>query len=146
MAWQIFAAMALNAYGQKKQGEADARSYARQAALDEFEAEGIIEESEAQADQVFMQALAIKSKQVSQLANSGAVIGDGSAQAVVDETEKLARMDAMAALYQGSQQASVVKAGGDAKMVAGREALLSSKYRAVTGAASQYLNYKASRK
>lgn len=135
------------------QGQEVQRNAYRQAALDEFEARGLEEEGKRAALKIYTQSAAVKSQQLAQLAYSGVVVGDGSAQAVIDETDKLTRQDAMATLYSADRQAASKRAGASARMRGGDDALLTGNIKAVGSLISsgismygQYSSYKGNTK
>lgn len=144
--WQIFAAQAaMSLVGGIQQGKADAKALGKQAGLDEFEARGVEQEAKDTADIIMANAMGVKAAQVAQMGASGFVVGDGSAQAVIDETDKLARRDAMAAIYSGVRQAASKRAGASARMSAADDAVLTGTLKGVSGAISSYGSYKASK-
>ena len=96
------------------------------------------EEAERKALSIYTQSIQVKSQQVAQIAASGVVVGDGSASAIVEETDKLARMDAMAALYTGYTQAAATRSGATARVRAGDQALLTGVVKGITSGASTY--------
>lgn len=87
---------------QHKAGIYSAQSAGRQQAQSDYEAKQIIEQSQEQARQVRAQAIAVRGKQVATQAANGVIVGDGSAQAMVDEVTKLSEQDAVAYLMSGA--------------------------------------------
>ena len=135
--WQYIAAGA-QMLGGIAEGRANQKQMYRQAALDEFDARNTEEEAERKALSIYTQSIQVKSQQVAQIAASGVVVGDGSASAIVEETDKLARMDAMAALYTGYTQAAATRSGATARVRAGDQALLTGVVKGITSGASTY--------
>ena len=125
MGWWMAAAAAASFVAGASEGVGNAKQLGRQAALDEIEARGIEKEAQETAVRIYGKAAAVKGQQVAQLAASGVVVGDGSAQAVLDETDKLSRIDAMAAVMTGTRQASAKRAGRDARLAGAEDAVLS---------------------
>lgn len=74
----------------------------RRQAQNEYEAKQIIEQSKEQARKVRAEAINVRGKQVAAQASAGVVIGDGSAQAMVDEVSRLSEADAVAYLLSGA--------------------------------------------
>ncbi|BBL57005.1 virion core protein, T7 gp14 family [Methylomonas koyamae] len=87
---------------QKKAGKYSAQSAGRQQAQAEYEAKQIMEQANEQARQVRAEAISVRGKQIANQAASGVVVGDGSAQAMVDEVTRLAEQDAVAYLMSGA--------------------------------------------
>ncbi len=103
------ASAAMSAKGASDQADAQAeagaytaKSAGRNRARSDFEAQQIIDKSHEQARQVRAQAIAVRGKQIATQAASGIVVGDGSAQAMVDEVTQLAEQDAVAYLMSGA--------------------------------------------
>jgi hypothetical protein len=103
------ASAAMSAKGASDQADAQAeagaytaKSAGRNRARSDFEAQQILDKSQEQARQVRAQAIAVRGKQIATQAASGIVVGDGSAQAMVDEVTQLAEQDAVAYLMSGA--------------------------------------------
>ena len=75
----------------------------RQVYLDERHAESIKEQSLQTAENIRADAIMIRSKQVASFASSGVMVGNGSAQAMVDETLKLSEQDVWITIYNGEK-------------------------------------------
>ena len=135
--WQYIAA-AGQMLGGIAEGRANQKAMYRQAALDEFNALNTEEEAANRALSIYRKAIGVKSQQVGQIAASGVVVGDGSASAIIEETDKLARIDAMAELYSGFTQAAATRAGSTARIKAGDQALLTGAIKGITSGASTY--------
>lgn len=156
--WLGVVALAANAYAGYEQSQAlaaegDAALAQSQynASLKDWQAELIRKEAQAKADNIRERAMRVRSTQTAQSAASGAVIGVGSAQAVQDETTRLAEQDAIVALYQGVQDANFVnieannirRSGENAYKAAQEKAqatLLSTGTKTVVGAVSLGVN------
>jgi hypothetical protein len=91
------------ASGQKKAARYQTEAGGRQQAQSEWEAEQIWKQAEDQARQIRAKAIQMRGQQVASMAASGILIGDGSSQALLDETTNLAELDAMATLYNGAR-------------------------------------------
>lgn len=86
--------------------QATVESSAVNAALQEFEGDMAYQASLLEAQKIRADAIRVRGRQMTQIAANGIVIGDGSAQALVDETLKLSEQDAYEALYEGSRKRS----------------------------------------
>ena len=73
----------------------------RQQAITAFEAAQIYKNTSDNVRQIRRGAIEARGKQVAQLSSAGVMIGDGSAQTLIDETTNLAEQDVMATLYNG---------------------------------------------
>jgi hypothetical protein len=142
--WQLIAAGA-SLLGGISEGQQAARNLARQAAIDEFEARGALEQAREEAQNIYANAAAIKAEQVAQFAAAGVVIGDGSAQAVIDETDRLSRQDALASLYTGGRQAAALRASASARRAQEDDAVLSGLMKGIAGAAGNIGSYASTR-
>lgn len=96
----------------------------RQRAQSEWEAEQIWKQAEQESSIIRSKAIQLRGTQVAQQAASGVMVGDGSAQAMLDETTKLAEQDVMATLYNGARG---VLAKEEAGRLAEQDALFQSK-------------------
>lgn len=76
---------------------------AQQAKLNKEHAANIKEQAKQEADKIRSEAIVIRGKQVAQQASSGVLVGNGSTQAMVDETTRLAEQDAYITLYNGEK-------------------------------------------
>ena len=90
------------ASAQKKAGNQAARDGGIQQARDEYEAKRIIEQAQEEARKVREQAIYARGTQVATAASAGALVGDGSVQAMADEVTRLAEQDAVAILFSGA--------------------------------------------
>lgn len=81
-----------------------ARESAQQAAFHNIQGDNLLERAYDEARALRVQALAVQGTQVAQIAHSGAVIGEGTAAAVVARTESLANRDILTAIYSGIEQ------------------------------------------
>lgn len=79
------------------------RQIAAQAAADKEHAAAIKEQSVQEANKVRAESVVFRGKQVASQASSGVLVGNGSAQAMVDETIRLSERDAYTILYNGEQ-------------------------------------------
>jgi hypothetical protein len=86
----------------------------------EMEAEDIMTAARAEADQIRRAALLARGTIVVAQSGSGVMIGEGSAQAAMDQLDTLASADALAALYSGVNAASNARAQGRLAVEAGR--------------------------
>lgn len=80
--------------------------------LNDMEAEAVMKQAQEQVALIRRQSASMRASLVSAQAGSGAVIGEGSAQAAVDQIEMLASADALAALYSGVNKANTIKTNG----------------------------------
>lgn len=102
--------------GAAAQGEASMTE-----SLKKQEAADIRTTAAGKADQIKAAALQARSLIVNQQASSGAVIGEGSAQAAVEQVNALATADALAALYSGANAAVSAETQGRFTAAAGME-------------------------
>lgn len=101
----------------KKQGKINSQAAAYDGSLNSelrnIEAEEVTKQAETEADKIRTQAIAFRGSQTVQQAASGVVIGEGTAQAMIDRTSELATADVLATLYSGANKSTVIKQGGD---------------------------------
>jgi hypothetical protein len=104
------AGIGMSMYGASQQASAQeqAAKYqneagGRQLAQSEWEAKQIWHEAEQQSKIIRTKAIQMRGTQVAQQAASGVLIGDGSSQTLLDETQKLAEQDVMSTLYNGAR-------------------------------------------
>ncbi|MDO8385092.1 MAG: hypothetical protein Q7T13_01665 [Polaromonas sp.] len=76
------------------------------------EAEDITLSAAREADNIKRQAAIMRGSIVVAQSGSGAMIGEGSAQAALDQLDQLSSADALAALYSGVNKAASVRAQG----------------------------------
>lgn len=151
------AAMAMTAvstymsYGAAKQDQQAALGkayYDRE--MSEYNAEQVREQSRQKAERIFERARRLRGQQMVAQAASGAVIGEGSAGAVLDETNSLAARDALVTLYSGIEGAVAERQEGRMAFKSGVSQAEAAGQRAtatlIGGAgqmAGQYHTYKA---
>jgi len=82
----------------------------------EYNGENIRQQSYGEAAKVFAAGERLRQQQVVAQADSGIVIGEGSAAAVTAQTENLAAEDALAILYSGIEGQIAVEQGGEMKL------------------------------
>lgn len=87
--------------GQRKAGEAAMREAYYNAEMADMQAEDIKRKAADDANEILTQAANVRSSQQAHTAASGFVVGDGSAQTVLDETTRLSTADALVVLYDG---------------------------------------------
>ncbi len=85
----------------------------------EYNAERMREQSRQKAERIFEAARRLRGEQMVSQAASGAVIGEGSAAAMLDETAHLAARDAIVALYNGIEAATGEEQEGEMQFRAG---------------------------
>jgi hypothetical protein len=102
-------------------GHASISEGAMNDALGGLEADDIQTQARAEADMIKGQALRMRSQIVVAQSGSGVVIGEGSAQAALDQLDTLAAADALAALYSGVNRAASTRANGRFGRQAGME-------------------------
>lgn len=102
--------VALSVYGATQQSKSlkESAKYQNQAggraqAVSEFEAKQIEKQTSDEIKKVRRNAINYRASQVASQVQSGVVIGDGSTQALLDETTSLAEQDAIAIMYNGSR-------------------------------------------
>lgn len=106
----------------KKAAKREDQRAAEQKILDEQHAADIKEQAAYEAKKIRAEAIKIRSSQVAQQAASGVMVGNGSTQAMVDETTRLAEQDAYITLFNGEK-------GYLYSMEQGRLAMMESKAR-----------------
>lgn len=80
--------------------------------LNDMQADEVMRATNDQVAQIRKTAAQMRGSLVSAQAGSGVVIGEGSAQAAVDQIETLAAADALAALYAGVNKVVSIKTDG----------------------------------
>lgn len=102
------------------------------------DAEAVKQRALAESINIKRQALNMRAGLVNAQSGSGVVIGEGSAQAALDQIDTLASADALAALYEGGSKAVKMRIGADMTGEAGRNAAKSGALTGSTmGAAAQ---------
>ena len=101
------ASLQLYSANQASRAQKDAAKYQAQAggralAVSEFEAEQINKQAGFEVKKVRDASINLRAQQIASQAASGVVIGDGTTQAMLDETTALAEQDVMAILYNAS--------------------------------------------
>lgn len=101
----------------KKNGAINAQAQTYEGSLNKemryMEAEDVTNQAQTEADKIREQAIAYRGAQTVQQAASGVVIGEGTAQALLDRTSELATADVLATLYSGTNKATAIKQGAD---------------------------------
>lgn len=157
MAWQYIAAAGLSLLGgamaasaARKQAQAQQNQAYMNAMLRELENAQIKEAAAKEAALIRFRASRYRGSQIAQQANAGVVIGEGSAQAVIDDTQALAEADALVVAYNGiagiqsnSAAARFERMAGDNAISAGRDRAYASLLSGVSGAVQSYSTYKA---
>jgi hypothetical protein len=90
-------------------------------ALGNLEADNQMAQARAEADTIKAQAYRMRGQIVVAQSGSGAMIGEGSAQAAMDQLDALSSADALAALYSGVNRAASTRANGRFGRQAGME-------------------------
>ncbi len=103
------------------QGAAAIKEAALNNASAQLEARDLIQQARNQADQVKRAAALARGQIVAAQAASGTVIGEGSAQASLDQLDTLSSADALVALYSGVNAAATRRYEGRLNVEAGRE-------------------------
>lgn len=91
-----------SARAQKDAAKYQAHAGGRALAVSEFEAEQINKQAGFEVKKVRDASINLRAQQIASQAASGVVIGDGTTQAMLDETTALAEQDVMAILYNAS--------------------------------------------
>jgi len=89
--------------------------------LSNLEADDIETQARAEADNIKASAMRMRSQIVVAQSGSGVMIGEGSAQAALDQLDTLASADALAALYSGVNRSTSQRANGRFGRQAGME-------------------------
>lgn len=90
-------------------------------ALSNLEGDDMMTQARDEADGIKASALRMRSQIVVAQSGSGVMIGEGSAQAALDQLDTLASADALAALYSGVNRAASQRANGRFGRQAGME-------------------------
>jgi hypothetical protein len=123
----IYSGIQANKAAQAQAGESRMSGFAaiKEAAMDDafknMEAEDTMTAARAEADQIRRAAFLTRGTIVVAQSGSGVVIGEGSAQAAMDQLDTLASADALAALYSGVNAAANARAQGRLGVEAGRQ-------------------------
>ena len=88
-----------------RQGMDSMMKAATEAEYREYEARMIRQQSEDEVEKIREAATRVRSNQTARAAASGVVIGEGSMQALRDETTRLTERDALVVMYTGSEKA-----------------------------------------
>lgn len=118
------AVSAVSAYGQYQAGQTAKKNAAAAAGEQAYEgylnkdlryqeADDVMTQAHTEADMIRAKAVAFRGAQAVQQAASGVMVGEGSAQTVVDQTTQLAMSDTLATLYSGVNKASSIRSGAD---------------------------------
>lgn len=83
------------------------------------DAEGVKKQTLAEANKIREQSIAFRGSQLAQQASSNVIVGEGSAQAMIDKTTELSTADVLATLYTGTAKAMGLKQTGDMAATAG---------------------------
>lgn len=94
--------------------------------LNEMEAESVMKQANDQVAQIRRTSMQMRGSLTAAQASSGAIIGEGSAQAAIDQIEMLASADALAALYSGVNKVVQLKTNGRWASESGSKDLKSS--------------------
>ena len=136
MTWFATGAMVVTtliaADGQQKSAEAQAgqarvagHAALYEGALDKAmrdkDAAAITLSAQADADNIKRQSMLMRSQMAVSQSGSGVMIGEGSAQAAMEQLDALSSADALAALYSGVNKSSSVRAGGQFAAEAGKQ-------------------------
>ena len=156
MWWAFVASAALSlisgsmsASAARKQAQAQQNQQYMNAMLRELENEQIKEAAVKEAALIRFRANRLRGSQIAQQAATGVVIGEGSAQAVIDDTQALAEADALVVAYNGiagirsnNAAARFARMAGDNAISAGRDRAYASLLSGVSGALQSYSTYK----
>lgn len=77
-----------------------------------IEADQVAMQTDEEINKIRGSALAIRSQQSAQAAASGIVVGEGSAQAIRDNTARLAHSDVLATIFSGVNKEMSIRTGG----------------------------------
>lgn len=127
VAGTAYSAMQQNAGARAAAGQSNVSGMASisEAAMNEklsnLEADDTMTQARAEADNIKASALRMRSQIVVAQSGSGVIIGEGSAQAALDQLDTLASADALAALYSGVNRAASQRANGRFGRQAGME-------------------------
>jgi type II secretory pathway component PulC len=123
----IYGGVQANKAGKAAAGQSRVAAMAAQSegALNEemayLEADDIQAEAAREADNIKRQAMMVRGTIAVAQSGSGAVIGEGSAQAAMDQLDTLSSADALAALYSGVNKSVSQRAQGRFGMTAANE-------------------------
>ncbi|MDO9100505.1 MAG: hypothetical protein Q7V53_07215 [Caldisericota bacterium] len=95
-------------------------------ALRNMEADDIMTAAQQEAHDIRRQQMQIRGQMLVAQSGSGVVIGEGSAQAAMDQLDTLAASDTLAALYSGVNKAVSVRHQGEMSAQAGQNNLLAA--------------------
>lgn len=143
------AAASKQSQAQKKAANAANAEAQYGAAMTDMQAEDIKRKANEDADKILVQAAKIRSTQGAQIASSGFMLGEGTAQTVIDETTRLSTADALVVLYDGidgktsaNSTADNMRAAGKANMEAGyaqaRGTIMTGVANAISGSVGIY--------
>lgn len=141
---------AMGSSGQRKAGKAQLNAQFHNAMLSELKGEQFRRGQDQKADRIKAAALRMRGQQQASLAARGIVLGEGSAQTVIDETEALAERDALITIYDGiageqsaSEDARAMRKGGENAASSANAAANATIVNSVAGAANSYSSYKS---
>lgn len=134
----------------KNQGRSELSASYYNAEMREYEAEIAKENAHYQAMKYLDEGKRIRSTQRAQFANSGVIVGEGSAMDIEQETQSLAERDAVVTMYNavdenisaGAEARNMRSAGGNA-YDAGQSRAKAAWISGVGSAVSQYQTYRA---
>lgn len=123
-------AVAASAAEARVQGAAAMYEGAYDREMRQLEARDTMAAANEEYDQIRQHAYNLRSAAITAQSGSGVAIGEGSAQAAVDQIETLATADALAALYSGINKSLSIREQGRVAGEQGRQALVTSNRRA----------------
>jgi hypothetical protein len=105
------------------QGVANSSAAAYEGFLDKElrlnDAAGVKKQTLEEANKIRDQSISFRGTQLAQQATSNVIVGEGSAQAMIDKTTELSTADVLATLYTGTAKALGLKQSGDMAATAG---------------------------
>lgn len=84
-----------------------------------MEADSVRRQTQSEVDKVKTAAIAYRSSQSAALAASGVVVGEGSAQTIIDKTSQLAESDVLALMYSGVDRSQAILRSGEFAQTSG---------------------------
>jgi hypothetical protein len=97
---------AYSAYAASEAADEQAKLQEQQAAME-------MEAAQKEAEQIKEKARRLKATQTAQLAGAGTRVDGGTAGALLEETDRLSEQDALAALREGENRASLLRGGAN---------------------------------
>ena len=141
---------AMGAKGQRAQGKAALNAQFHNAMLSELKGEQIRRNSLQKSARIKEAALRMRGRQQSALAARGIVLGEGSAQAVIDETEALASRDSLISIYDGiagqqsaTEDARIMRDAGTNVASSANAAANATVVSSISSAAGSYASFKS---